>query len=243
MICCSSAFAIMATKYEYVNGIVDYADVTVGKKYGYYVGWFMATIYTPTLTGVLAWVSARYLCVLIGWDIVGPECLTISFFFLMANFALNSLSPKLGGKFQVATTVIKLIPLILMAIVGTIVGLTTGMTVQNLTSAAVTTVSGNPLFAAIVATAFAYEGWIIATSINAELRDAKKNLPKALLIGATIIMVIYVLYYVGIAGAVDNRHDTVRVHHHLLPGHPERPDDGLHTRILCTGGAQCRPLP
>lgn len=203
MICCSSAFAIMATKYEYVNGIVDYADVTVGKKYGYYVGWFMATIYTPTLTGVLAWVSARYLCVLIGWDIVGPECLTISFFFLVANFALNSLSPKLGGKFQVTTTVIKLIPLILMAIVGTIVGLTNGMTVQNLTSAAVTTVSGNPLFAAIVATAFAYEGWIIATSINAELRDAKKNLPKALLIGATIIMVIYVLYYIGIAGAVD----------------------------------------
>ena len=203
MIFCSSAFAIMATKYEYVNGIVDYADVTVGNKYGYYVGWFMATIYTPTLTGVLAWVSARYLCVLIGWDIVGPECLTIAFFFLVANFALNSLSPKLGGKFQVTTTVIKLIPLILMAIVGTIVGLATGMTVQNLTSAAVTAVSGNPLFAAIVATAFAYEGWIVATSINAELRDAKKNLPKALLIGATIIMLIYVLYYIGIAGAVD----------------------------------------
>lgn len=203
MIVCSSAFAIMATKYEYVNGVVDYADVTVGKKYGYYVGWFMATIYTPTLTGVLAWVSARYLCVLLGWDIVGPECLTISFFFLMANFALNTLSPKLGGKFQVTTTVIKLIPLILMAIVGTIVGLATGMTLQNLTSAAVTTVSGNPLFAAVVSTAFAYEGWIVATSINAELRDAKKNLPKALLVGATIIMIIYVLYYIGIAGAVD----------------------------------------
>ncbi len=203
MIACSCAFAIMATKYEYVNGIVDYADVTVGKKYGYYVGWFMATIYTPTLTGVLAWVSARYLCVLLGFDIVGPECLVIAFFFLVANYALNALSPKLGGKFQVATTIIKLIPLVLMAVVGTIVGLVSGMTVQNLTSAAVTAVSGSPLFGAIVATAFAYEGWIIATSINAELREAKKNLPKALLIGAAIVMAIYVLYYIGIAGAVD----------------------------------------
>lgn len=203
MIACSCAFAIMATKYEYVNGIVDYADVTVGKKYGYYVGWFMATIYTPTLTGVLAWVSARYLCVLIGFDIVGPECLAISFFFLVANYALNALSPKLGGKFQVSTTVIKLIPLVLMAVVGTIVGLVNGMTVQNFSSAAVAAVNGSPLFAAIVATAFAYEGWIIATSINAELKDAKKNLPKALLIGAAIVMAIYILYYVGIAGAVD----------------------------------------
>ena len=203
MIACSCAFAVMATKYEYVNGVVDYADVTVGKKYGYFVGWFMATLYTPMLTGVLAWVSARYLCVLIGFDIVGPECLTISFFFLIANYALNALSPKLGGKFQVSTTVIKLIPLILMAVVGTIVGLVSGMTVDNFTSAAVSAVNGSPLFGAVVATAFAYEGWIIATSINAELKDAKKNLPKALLIGAAIIMAIYVFYYIGIAGAVD----------------------------------------
>lgn len=203
MIACSCAFAIMATKYEYVNGIVDYADVTVGKKYGYFVGWFMATIYTPTLTGVLAWVSARYLCVLIGFDIVGPECLAIAFFFLVANYALNALSPKLGGKFQVSTTIIKLIPLVLMAVVGTVVGLVSGLTVQNFSSAAVAAVNGSPLFAAIVATAFAYEGWIIATSINAELRDAKKNLPKALLIGAAIVMAIYILYYIGIAGAVD----------------------------------------
>ena len=203
MIACSCAFAVMATKYEYVNGIVDYADVTVGKKYGYYIGWFMATIYTPTLTGVLAWVSSRYLCVLIGFDITSAECLTIAFFFLIANYALNALSPKMAGKFQVSTTVIKMIPLVLMAVVGTIVGLTSGLTVQNFTSAAVTAVDGSPLFGAVVATAFAYEGWIIATSINAELRDAKKNLPKALAIGAAIVMAIYVLYYIGIAGAVD----------------------------------------
>lgn len=203
MIACSCAFAMMATKYEYVNGIVDYADVTVGKKYGYYIGWFMATTYTPALTGVLAWVSARYLSVLVGWSIVGSECLAVAFFFLVANYALNALSPKLGGKFQVSTTIIKLVPLILMAVVGTIVGLVNGMTVKNMTSAALEAVSGSPLFGAVVATAFAYEGWIIATSINAELRDAKKNLPKALLIGATIIMAIYVCYYIGIAGAVD----------------------------------------
>jgi len=70
MIVCAYVFATMATRYEKVNGVVDYAEATLGVKYAYFIGWFMAAIYYPTLTSVLAWVSARYTCVLFGWDIV-----------------------------------------------------------------------------------------------------------------------------------------------------------------------------
>lgn len=204
MIVCAYVFATMATMYEKVNGIVDYAEVTLGNNYCYFVGWFMATIYYPTLTSVLAWVSARYTGVLLGWSIVGPEVLTLSGFFLIASYALNALSPKLAGKFQVSTTVIKLIPLALMALVGTVAGLKNGILISNFTAGAITEVSSNPLFTAVVATAFAYEGWIIATSINAELKDAKKNLPLALTFGTTFVAIIYILYYTGLAGAVEN---------------------------------------
>lgn len=205
MVSCAYTFAILATKYEKVNGIVDYAEAAVGETYGYYVGWFMATIYYPTLTSVLAWVSARFVCVLIGWDIVGPECMVIALFFLVGSYALNALSPILAGKFQVAATIIKLIPLVLMAVVGTIFGLMNGMTVENFTTVVDPSKSSmNALFTAVVATAFAYEGWIIATSINAELHDAKKNLPKALLGGTIIVMVVYIAYYIGLAGTVSN---------------------------------------
>jgi Amino acid permease. len=75
MISCAYTFAVMATRYEYVNGIVDYAEATMGKSYGFYVGWFMTMIYYPTLTSVLAWVSARYTAVLFGWDITGGQCM------------------------------------------------------------------------------------------------------------------------------------------------------------------------
>ena len=205
MIICSYSFATMATKYEKVNGVVDYAEVTVGKGYGYYVGWFMATIYNPTLTSVLAWVSARYTCVLLGWDITSGSCMTIACFYLVASYAVNALSPVIAGRFQVTTTVVKLIPLLIMAVAGTIVGLSNGLTVQNFTHAAETGmgvgVSGG-LFASVVAVAFAYEGWIIATSINAELKDSKKNLPLALILGSLIVVAVYVFYYIGLAGAV-----------------------------------------
>ena len=39
---------------------------------------------------------------------------------------------------------------------------------------------------------------------EAELKDAKRTLPKALVIGAFAIVAIYVLYYVGLAGAIPN---------------------------------------
>lgn len=204
MISCAYTFSVMATKYQYVNGIVDYAEATMGKKYGYYVGWFMAIIYYPTLTSVLAWVSARYASVLLGFSITGGECMTIACFFLVSNYALNALSPVLAGKFQVSTTIIKLIPLALMAVVGTIVGLANGMTVSNFTTVVTEINTSTALFTAVVATAFAYEGWIIATSINAELKDAKKNLPLALVGGTFLVMLVYILYYVGLAGAVPN---------------------------------------
>jgi len=205
MVVCAYVFAVMATRYEKVNGIVDYAEAIIGEKYGYFVGWFVATIYTPAMTSVLAWVSARYTCVLLGWDIVGGEAMALSGFYLVGIYALNALSPKLAGKFQVSTTIIKLIPLGLMAIFGTIVGLRSGILVSNFTSGGIAeAASSSPLFTALVATVFAYEGWIIATSINAELKDAKKNLPMALTFGTLFIALIYILYYTGLAGAVEN---------------------------------------
>ncbi len=206
MILCSLQFATMAQKYQKVSGVVDYAEVTCGKGYAYYLAWFLVNIYYPGMTSVLAWVSARYFGVLFGWDMVGPEVLCLAGFFLIASYTLNAFSPKLAGKFQISATVIKLIPIFLMAVVGTIAGLKSGVLNENFTTVVTETVGGKSggLFAAVVATVFAYEGWIVATSINAELKNSKKNLPLALIIGAIIVVVSYVFYYIGVAGGATN---------------------------------------
>ena len=218
MLFCILAFAAMAQKYEKVNGIVDYAEATVGPRYGYYIGWFLSIIYYPTLTVILAWLTARYTLVFVtscwpnfplvipaeqGGCVIGPECMCLMMFFLVCAYLVNALSPKLAGKFQTTTTVIKLIPLYLMAVVGIIAGLVgpNHLLVSNFATASVSSGgSAAPLLASVCATAFAYEGWIIATSINAELKDAKRNLPRALIIGGIIIIVTYICYYIGVAG-------------------------------------------
>lgn len=221
MIVCILAFSCMAQKYERVNGLVDYAEATVGRKYAYYVGWFMTMIYYPTLTSALAWLSARYTLVFItsvnpafpllipaaeGGCVIGPECMALMLFYMVCAYAVNALSPKLAGKFQVTTTVIKLIPLGLMAIVGIIYGIAKGTLATNFTNVAtVGKAVSNPLLASVCATSFAYEGWIIATAINAELKDSKRNLPKALIIGGIVVIAVYVFYYIGVAGGATNQ--------------------------------------
>lgn len=208
MIICSAQFAVMATKYERVSGVVDYAEATCGRNYAYYLAWFMVNIYYPAMTSVLAWVSARYFGAIMGWSLVSAEVMTLAGFFLISSYAINALSPKLAGKFQVSATIIKLIPIALMAVVGSIVGLVNGTLTENFTTVVAEAVGGSTnggLFAAIVATVFAYEGWVVATSINAELKNPKKNLPLALVIGSFIVVAAYVLYYIGVAGGATNR--------------------------------------
>ena len=208
MIVCSVQFSVMATRYEKVSGVVDYAEATCGSSYGYYLAWFLVNIYYPAMTGVLACVSARYFGVIFGWSLVSAEVMTLASLFLIGSYTLNAFSPKLAGKFQVSATIIKFIPIVLMAVVGVIVGSVNGTLPQNFTEVVGTPKGGtnmSGLFAAIVATVFAYEGWIVATSINAELKNPKKNLPIALVIGAFIVVAAYVLYYVGVAGGASNK--------------------------------------
>ena len=207
MVVCSTQFAMMATHYEKVNGVIDYAKATCGKGYSYAIAWFLVNIYYPGMTSVLAWVSARYFGEIIGWNMGSPQVMLLAGFFLIFSYTLNALSPKLAGKFQVSATAIKLIPIVLMAIVGTIVGTVSGTLPQNFVTTAndaISTTKESGLFPAIVSVVFAYEGWIVATSINAELKNPKKNLPIALVAGSLIVVAAYVLYYIGVAGGASN---------------------------------------
>ena len=214
MIFCVLAFCVMAQQYEKVNGLVDYAEATIGSKYAYFMGFFSTVIYAPAMTSVLAWLTARYFFVFVtsvnpdfqinGNPVSSSETFLLAGFILIVVFAVNTLSSKLAGKLQISTTFIKLIPLLLMAIVGTIYGLTHNFAGEPNTILATNFATGTgnfaPLFGAVVATAFAYEGWVLATSINSEIKNSKKNLPIALILGGIIIIAIYLFYYIGVAG-------------------------------------------
>ena len=213
MVVITTSFGTLATKYEKVNGVVDYAEVMCGKAYAYYVGWFMSMIYYPSMTAVLAWVSARYTLVLFGYideplfllsslksSLNSPECITLALLYLVVFYFLNVIVPRIAGKFQVSSTLIKLVPIFFIAVVGSVVGLFNGTLLSNFTYSGQAYTGSTGLFPAICSTIFAYEGWIVATSINSEIKNSKRNLPIALCLGMIIIVLAYTLFNIGLLG-------------------------------------------
>ncbi|NDL67827.1 APC family permease [Anaerotalea alkaliphila] len=205
MIFGSLVFAEFAHRIERANGIVDYAEEAYGERLGYLVGWFKGVLYYTPLSAILTWVSAMYTMILFGAENPenAPMTWVLASVYLVAMYLLNYFSPIFAGRLQVTTTVVKLVPLFLIALVGIVSGLSNGIMVENFTEAAKSIGSTKgTLASAVVATAFAFEGWIVAITINNEIKDSKKNLPRALTIGAFIVFGVYITYFLGIAGVL-----------------------------------------
>ena len=198
----------LAVESDGMGGLMEYTDGLLGKTYSYFLGWFLGTILYPTFVAVLAFVTARFTAQLLGWEMAfagGPTWM-LAGIYMIGIYLISVLSPKLAGFFQVSTTFIKVVPLILMGIIGIIVGLVNGTTIDNLSyviSPDSASYVSNPLFFAITSTAFAYAGSEEVLMMSSEIKDRKKNLPKAIIVGAIIIISIYLLYTIGKFGAVD----------------------------------------
>lgn len=202
-IVCSCVFATLGTKYSRCNGVVDYAEVALGPTYGYIMGWFMTTMYYPVIASTLAFISAQYTCMLLGLDSFGQANTAIGAMYMMFAIGINALSPKLAGKLQVSMMVAKLIPLCFMAVIGIIIGLVNGNGIAIFSDTSVSTGTSGGMLAGVCAFAFAYEGWIVATTINSELKNPKRDLPLALIGGAVFCTLIYMLYVYSMSATMN----------------------------------------
>lgn len=176
------------------GGLISYGEKAFGKEFAFIIGWFQTVVYFPALSAVVCWVAGNYTIMLFP-DVLflQDKVWWISVTYMILIYFINSFSTKIAGYFQTSAMFIKLIPLILIAVFGVLFGDSSAFSSMS--------VSGGALFAssgAIVAAAFSYDGWSIAPSICHEIKDSKRNLPLALLIAPVIIMIVYLLYFLGI---------------------------------------------
>lgn len=176
------------------GGIIAYAEDTCNKYVACIFGWFHTFLYYPTLICVVAWVTGIYICLLFGIESTLLIQVQIGFIIMCVLFIFNSLSAKLGGYFQNLATIIKLIPLFAIGIVGMIAGDPSHISIAELQD--LQTIGW---ISAITPIAFAFDGWIIATTLGNEIKDAQKNLRIALIFAPLFILAIYLLYFVGIS--------------------------------------------
>ena len=191
-------FSELASRTEESGGLITYGEVFISKRIGILFGWFQTLIYFPTIIVIGMSVFGGYINILFNLKASFEIELLLGFLYLTFSFFYNIYIPKLGLIFQNGSTIIKLIPLLLIGILGFLYG----DPLTGLTSAPLTKVSTISLLAALGPIGYSFDGWICATAICGEIKDAKRNLPLALIISPLIVLGIYILYFVGVSSFI-----------------------------------------
>jgi APA family basic amino acid/polyamine antiporter len=116
---------------------------------------------------------------------------------------INYLGVRLGGQVQIAVTAVKLGLIVALIIAGLTWGGGTFAHVSDKIPANPGGLSG--FFAALVAALWAYDGWNNAGMLGSEIENPQRNLPRALLVGTSLMIAIYLLtnlaYFYVLSGA------------------------------------------
>ncbi|MDO5520179.1 MAG: APC family permease [bacterium] len=195
------AISQLATRTDNPGGIIAYAEEFVNDKVASAFGWFQSFLYLPTLVAVVGTVSGMYACQLFGIQGNNVIYCLIGFGAIVMFFVFNMLSARFGGAFQNASMIIKLIPLLLIGILGFVYGKPGDILVSDVEMIRNTSV-GTTWLAAFAPIAFSFDGWIVATSVSHEIRNSKRNLPIALICAPIVILVAYLTYFIGITSLV-----------------------------------------
>ena len=128
MIASGFCFAVFATKITKYNGTIDYVETATNEKVGYGLAWLMTTFYYPIIASIVALFAGSYFFKMIGMNVGLTDPLNFAFAFVIVTLfvILNYLSPMLSSKFQISATVIKLMPILIIAIVGLFAGMIVG---------------------------------------------------------------------------------------------------------------------
>lgn len=192
-------FSQLAALTDKPGGIVTYANEFIGKRWACLFGWFQVFVYYPSLTVLLAWVVGIYVGLTMGWDLTFTGMVGVGLVWFCICFLYNIFSAKIGGLFQEATVIIKLIPLFAIAIGGLIFGDPIAA-IQNPSPEAISATTTLAWTAAIGPIAFSFDGWVISMIVSHEVKDAKRNVPRALVAAPIFVLAAYLMYFLGICG-------------------------------------------
>lgn len=184
-----------ASKNSKAGGLITYVEMAWGETAGYLAGWFQTVFYYPAIIAILSWICAVYLGLIFGIsETTDVRLWVLTFIIITGSYLINILNTRGAGKLQNVTVSIKIIILLLISLAAFLFG-----DPANLASSTSFKASITPsIFVGLIACAFSYDGWFVAPSIAHEIKDPKKNLVLALTISPIIILMIYLLYFLGI---------------------------------------------
>jgi basic amino acid/polyamine antiporter, APA family len=192
-------FSRLARRAPAAGGPYAYTRIGFGDFAGFLVGWgYWISILATNAAIAVAFVSylTRFIP-LLSQDRVAAALVALAAIWLLTG--INARGVRAGGHVQVITTVVKILPLVALALFGL-----AHMDAANLEPAdsiARTPVSSTT--AAVTLTLWAFLGLESATIPADDVVDPRRTIPRATLIGTVLTAIIYVASTTAVMGVMD----------------------------------------
>lgn len=168
------------------GGMMVYMREIYGEKLSFLTGWMQTVLYFPGVIAAGAVIFGEEASGMMGT----PDLkVAIAVGIIIIILILNAVGSKYGGIIQTIATICKLLPLILIIIFGFIKGSGANHIMTPLVGPH--TNMGSAIGEVLIATLFAYDGWINVGAIAGEMKNPGKDLPKAIIGGLSIVMAVY----------------------------------------------------
>ncbi len=191
-ICGSLCYSELAVRYPEAGGEYVYLREGYGGRAAFLYGWMSAAVMDPGLAAALAVGATAYVHALTP---LGPAAtILVPVSVLLGLAAVNFLGTRLSGFLMTAANLLKIA--VLFGLVAWAVG-AGGGSLDNLLPLAERRAGSGPLFpavaGAIVSAFFSFGGWWEAGKLAGEIRDPRRNLPRAFTGGVVLVTCVYLL--------------------------------------------------
>lgn len=188
-ICAGLTSAELAAALPLTGGAVKYLEYTYGKLPAYLFGWAQSLIYFPANIAALSIVFGTQIVALL--HLRDSVQLPVAILAGLSITLINFLGNKAAGRLQSMALIFKLIPIAIIVLVGLFAPSSTNLDLLPTASAHTSLFSA--FSSGLLATMFAYDGWLGVGAIAGEMKHPEKDLPRAIGWGLAFITIIYTL--------------------------------------------------
>jgi len=189
-ICAGLTSAELAAAIPRTGGAMRYLEYAYGKPVGFLMGWAQMLVYYPANIAALSIIFGVQFVNLFHLD--NAWKLPIAIICGLSITGLNFLGARVGGRVQSIALIFKLIPIAVIVIFGLFAPAHTTIQFWPITTGDHIGFGG-AFASSLLATMFAYDGWINIGNIAGEMKHPERDLPRAIVLGLALITVVYTL--------------------------------------------------